>query len=94
VSESTVRRYIATTFTEEPEDKVTVLRGAGSEAQSTTGASACDATPASGRQDAVWVFAKRTAQFNEKDFDSVNRLGVTYQIAGDCFLCCRARRFL
>jgi hypothetical protein len=49
VSESTVRRYIATTFTEQRlEDRVTVPRGAVEPVVkpiSTTAASACGATP-------------------------------------------------
>jgi transposase len=61
VSESTVRRYIATTFTEERlEDKVTVPRGAvepGSEAQIDYGKLGMWCDPASGRRVAVWVFA-------------------------------------
>jgi transposase len=61
VSESTVRRYIATTFAEQRlEDKVTVLRGAvepGSEAQIDYGRLGTWQDPASGRRVAVWVFA-------------------------------------
>jgi transposase len=61
VSESTVRRYIATTFTEERlEDKVTVPRGAveaGSEAQIDYGKLGMWCDPATGRRVAVWVFA-------------------------------------
>ncbi|MGH3523758.1 MAG: IS21 family transposase, partial [Mycobacterium sp.] len=61
VSESTVRRYIATTFTEQRiEDKVTVPRGAvepGSEAQIDYGKLGMWRDPASGRRVAVWVFA-------------------------------------
>lgn len=61
VSESTVRRYIATTFAEQRlEDKVTVLRGAvepGSEAQIDYGRLGMWQDPASGRRVAVWVFA-------------------------------------
>ncbi len=61
VSESTVRRYIATTFTEERlEGKVTVPRGAvepGSEAQIDYGKLGMWLDPASGRRVAVWVFA-------------------------------------
>jgi transposase len=61
VSESTVRRYIATTFTEARlEDKVTVPRGAvepGSEAQIDYGKLGMWLDPASGRRVAVWVFA-------------------------------------
>jgi transposase len=61
VSESTVRRYIASTFTESRlEDKVTVPRGAvepGSEAQIDYGRLGMWLDPASGRRVAVWVFA-------------------------------------
>jgi transposase len=61
VSESTVRRYIAATFTEQrTEDKVTVPRGAvepGSEAQIDYGKLGMWRDPASGRRVAVWVFA-------------------------------------
>ena len=61
VSESTVRRYIATTFTEERlEGRVTVPRGAvepGSEAQIDYGKLGMWCDPASGRRVAVWVFA-------------------------------------
>lgn len=61
VSESTVRRYIATTFTEDRlEDKVTVPRGAvepGSEAQIDYGKLGMWLDPSSGRRVAVWVFA-------------------------------------
>lgn len=61
VSESTVRRYIATTFTEQrTEDKVTVPRGAvepGSEAQIDYGKLGMWLDPTSGRRVAVWVFA-------------------------------------
>ena len=61
VSESTVRRYIATTFTEQRlEDKVTVPRGAveaGSEAQIDYGRLGMWFDPVSGRRVAVWVFA-------------------------------------
>jgi len=61
VSESTVRRYITTTFTESRlEDKVTVPRGsveAGSEAQIDYGKLGMWLDPASGRRVAVWVFA-------------------------------------
>jgi transposase len=61
VSESTVRRYIATTFAEERlEGKVTVPRGAvepGSEAQIDYGRLGMWWDPASGRRVAVWVFA-------------------------------------
>ena len=61
VSESTVRRYIATTFAEERlEDKVTVPRGAvepGSEAQIDYGKLGMWWDPDSGRRVAVWVFA-------------------------------------
>ena len=61
VSESTVRRYIATTFTEQrTEDRVTVPRGAvepGSEAQIDYGRLSMWCDPASGRRVAVWVFA-------------------------------------
>jgi len=61
VSESTVRRYIATAFTEQRlEGKVTVPRGAvepGSEAQIDYGKLGMWCDPASGRRVAVWVFA-------------------------------------
>jgi transposase len=61
VSESTVRRYVATTFTEQRlEDRVTVPRGAvepGSEAQIDYGKLGMWCDPASGRRVAVWVFA-------------------------------------
>jgi hypothetical protein len=61
VSESTVRRYIATTFTEQrTEDRVTAPRGAveaGSEAQIDYGRLGMWCDPASGRRVAVWVFA-------------------------------------
>jgi len=61
VSESTVRRYIATTFTEARlEGKVTVPRGAvepGSEAQIDYGRLGMWFDPGSGRRVAVWVFA-------------------------------------
>jgi transposase len=61
VSESTVRRYIATTFTEQRlEDKVTVPRGAveaGSEAQIDYGRLGMWFDPVAGRRVAVWVFA-------------------------------------
>jgi transposase len=61
VSESTVRRYIATTFTEaRVEDRVTVARGAvepGSEAQIDYGRLGMWCDPVSGRRVAVWVFA-------------------------------------
>jgi hypothetical protein len=61
VSESTVRRYIATTFTEQRlEDRVMVPRGAveaGSEAQIDYGRLGMWCDPASGRRVAVWVFA-------------------------------------
>jgi transposase len=61
VSESTVRRYIAITFTEQRlEDKVTVPRGAvapGSEAQIDYGRLGMWCDPVSGRRVAVWVFA-------------------------------------
>ena len=61
VSESTVRRYIATTFAEQRlEDRVTVPRGAvepGSEAQIDYGKLGMWCDPASGRRVAVWVFA-------------------------------------
>ncbi len=61
VSESTVRRYIATTFTEARlEGKVTVPRGVvepGSEAQIDYGKLGMWLDPASGRRVAVWVFA-------------------------------------
>ena len=61
VSESTVRRYIATAFAEQHlEDKVTVPRGAvdpGSEAQIDYGKLGMWLDPATGRRVAVWVFA-------------------------------------
>jgi len=61
VSESTVRRYIATTFTEQRlEERVTVPRGAvepGSEAQIDYGKLGMWFDPVSGRRVAVWVFA-------------------------------------
>ena len=61
VSESTVRRYIATTFTESRlEGKVTVPRGAvepGSEAQIDYGRLGMWLDPSTGRRVAVWVFA-------------------------------------
>jgi transposase len=61
VSESTVRRYIATTFAEDRlEEKVTVPRGAvepGSEAQIDYGKLGMWLDPVSGRRVAVWVFA-------------------------------------
>jgi transposase len=61
VSESTVRRYIATTFTEQRlEERVTVPRGAvepGSEAQIDYGRLGMWFDPVSGRRVAVWVFA-------------------------------------
>jgi hypothetical protein len=61
VSESTVRRYIATTFAEERlEGKVAVPRGAvepGSEAQIDYGKLGMWLDPVSGRRVAVWVFA-------------------------------------
>ncbi|WCS16911.1 IS21 family transposase [Mycobacterium marinum] len=61
VSESTVRRYIATTFAEQQlEDKVTVPRGAvepGSEAQIDYGKLGMWDDPSTGRRVAVWVFA-------------------------------------
>jgi len=61
VSESTVRRYVATAFAEQRlEDKVTVPRGsveAGSEAQIDYGRLGMWCDPASGRRVAVWVFA-------------------------------------
>ena len=61
VSESTVRRYIATTFTEARlEERVTVPRGAvepGSEAQIDYGRLGMWFDPVSGRRVAVWVFA-------------------------------------
>ena len=61
MSESTVRRYIATTFTEARlEDRVTVPRGAveaGSEAQIDYGRLGMWCDPVSGRRVAVWVFA-------------------------------------
>lgn len=61
VSESTVRRYIAATFTEDRlEERVTVPRGAvepGSEAQIDYGKLGMWWDPVSGRRVAVWVFA-------------------------------------
>jgi transposase len=61
VSESTVRRYIATTFTEARlQERVTVPRGAvaaGSEAQIDYGRLGMWSDPVSGRRVAVWVFA-------------------------------------
>ncbi|MDW5615156.1 IS21 family transposase [Mycolicibacterium sp. D5.8-2] len=61
VSESTVRRYIATTFAQNHlEAKVTVPRGAvdpGSEAQIDYGKLGMWLDPATGRRVAVWVFA-------------------------------------
>ncbi|MCW2630592.1 MAG: transposase [Mycobacterium sp.] len=61
VSESTVRRYIAATFTEQRiEDRVTVARGAvepGSEAQIDYGKLGMWLDPVSGGRVAVWVFA-------------------------------------
>jgi transposase len=61
VSESTVRRYIATTLTEQRlEERVTVTRGAvepGSEAQIDYGRLGMWCDPDSGRRVAVWVFA-------------------------------------
>ncbi|RWA23544.1 hypothetical protein MBRU_01585 [Mycolicibacterium brumae DSM 44177] len=61
VSESTVRRYVATAFAEERlEGKVTVPRGAvepGSEAQIDYGKLGMWRDPESGRRIAVWVFA-------------------------------------
>jgi transposase len=61
VSESTVRRYIATTFAgDRLEERVTVPRGAvepGSEAQIDYGKLGMWCDPASGRRVAVWVFA-------------------------------------
>lgn len=61
VSESTVRRYITTTFAEQRlEEKVTVPRGAvepGSEAQIDYGKLGMWLDPDSGRRVAVWVFA-------------------------------------
>jgi hypothetical protein len=61
VSESTVRRYIATTFAEAClEERVTVPRGAvepGSEAQIDYGRLGMWFDPVSGRRVAVWVFA-------------------------------------
>ncbi|MEE6180038.1 IS21 family transposase [Mycobacterium sp. 050134] len=61
VSESTVRRYIATAFAEHHlEDKVTVARGAvdpGSEAQIDYGRLGMWRDPDTGRRVAVWVFA-------------------------------------
>jgi transposase len=61
VSESTVRRYIATTFAEAClEERVTVPRGAvepGSEAQIDYGKLGMWFDPVSGRRVAVWVFA-------------------------------------
>jgi hypothetical protein len=67
VSESTVRRYIATTFTEARlEEKVTVPRGAvepGSEAQIDYGKLGMWCDPVSGRRVAVWVFAMILERF-------------------------------
>ncbi len=61
VSESTVRRYIAATFTEQRlADKVTVPRGAvepGSEAQIDYGRLGMWNDPSTGRRVTVWVFA-------------------------------------
>ena len=61
VSESTVRRYITTTFADQRlEEKVTVPRGAvepGSEAQIDYGKLGMWFDPTSGRRVAVWVFA-------------------------------------
>lgn len=61
VSESTVRRYIATTFAEHRlEERVTVPRGAvepGSEAQIDYGKLGMWNDPSTGRRVAVWVFA-------------------------------------
>jgi transposase len=61
VSESTVRRYITTTFADHGlEEKVTVPRGAvepGSEAQIDYGRLGMWCDPTSGRRVAVWVFA-------------------------------------
>lgn len=61
VSESTVRRYIATTFADKClEERATVPRGAvepGSEAQIDYGKLGMWLDPASGRRVAVWVFA-------------------------------------
>ena len=61
VSESTVRRYIATVFAEQRlEEKVTVPRGAveaGSEAQIDYGRLGMWDDPSTGRRVAVWVFA-------------------------------------
>lgn len=61
VSESTVRRYIATTFAEKHvQERVTVPRGAvepGSEAQIDYGKLGMWLDPVSGRRVAVWVFA-------------------------------------
>lgn len=61
VSESTVRRYIATTFADSRlEEKVTVPRGAvepGSEAQIDYGRLGMWSDPVSGRRVAVWAFA-------------------------------------
>jgi transposase len=61
VSESTVRRYIATAFAEHDlEEKVTVPRGAvdpGSEAQIDYGKLGMWLDPTTGRRVAVWVFA-------------------------------------
>lgn len=61
VSKSTVRRYIATTFTEQRlEGKVTVPHGAveaGSDAQIDYGKLGLWLEPASGRRVAVWAFA-------------------------------------
>src|SRR5271157_2332655 len=60
VSESTVRRYIATTFADDRlEEKVTVPRGAvepGSEAQIDYGKLGMWLDPVSGRRVAVWAF--------------------------------------
>jgi transposase len=61
VSESTVRRYITTTFADQRlEERVTVPRGAvepGSEAQIDYGRLGMWLDPTSGRRVAVWVFA-------------------------------------
>ncbi len=61
VSESTVRRYIATTFADRGlEDKATVPRGAvdpGSEAQIDYGRMGMWADPHTGKRVAVWMFA-------------------------------------
>jgi transposase len=61
VSESTVQRYITSTFADQGlEEKVTVPRGAvepGSEAQIDYGRLGMWCDPASGRRVAVWVFA-------------------------------------